>query len=34
MNFEAWLKHTNWRGEPVAVQNYFVANTKSEEALK
>ena len=34
MNFEAWLKHTNWRGEPVAVQNYFVANTKSEEKLK
>ena len=27
MDFEAWLRHTEWKGEPVAVQNYFVAKT-------
>ena len=32
MNFEAWLRHTKWKGEPVAVQNYFVSKTSSEKA--
>ena len=28
MNFEDWLRHTHWKGEPVGVQNYFVTQTK------
>lgn len=28
MDFEKWLQHTGWKGEPVGVQNYFVTQTE------
>lgn len=31
MKFEDWLRNTQWRGEPVAVQNYFVTKTAQKQ---